>query len=130
MTTSTPARHAAYRLGHAAEAQAAEYLQAQGYRILALRWQSGAGEIDILASNAVDRLIVVEVKARKHTEDGLYSLTPAKQKRLTRAALAALSRSTEFSGLLPPERLNIRFDAVIITPDHPPHHLANAWQAE
>lgn len=130
MTAELLPKQKAYRLGLDAETQAAEFLRAQGYRILAERWRTAAGEIDVLAADGTDTLIIVEVKARKTADDGLWSITPAKQKRLLRAALAALAEAAKFAGLAPPERLNIRFDVVIIAPGQAPLHLANAWQAE
>lgn len=121
---------AAYRWGLDAEAKAAEFLRAQGYRILAERWRTAGGEIDVLASPNPETLVIVEVKARKAADDALYSVTPAKQKRLVRAAEAALSQYEKFTGLAPLLNLNIRFDLIVITPDAPPLHLENAWQAE
>ena len=44
-----PERQVAFRLGISAESRAAAYLIAKGYRILARRWRSPAGEIDIIA---------------------------------------------------------------------------------
>lgn len=119
---------AAYRLGVDAEALAAEFLRAKGYRILAERWRTAGGEIDLLASPEPETLVVVEVKARKIADDGLYSVTPAKQRRLLRAGAAVLAQHAEFAGLAPLTHLNIRFDLIVITPDAPPLHLENAWQ--
>ena len=51
-----PKRLAAFRVGISAESRAAVWLIAHGYRILARRWKSPLGEIDIVA-------------ARRHTAD-------------------------------------------------------------
>lgn len=128
--TVTARRKTAHQWGLDAEAQAAGFLREQGYRILAERWRSAGGEIDVLAADGEETLVIVEVKARKSVDDGLWSITPAKQKRLIRAAGAALAESAKFAGLAPLTRLNIRFDVIIITPHNPPLHLVNAWQAE
>ena len=44
-----PERHVAFQLGISAESRAAAFLIAKGYRILARRWKSPVGEIDIVA---------------------------------------------------------------------------------
>ena len=44
-----PERQVAFRLGISAESRAAAYLIAKGFRILARRWRSPVGEIDIIA---------------------------------------------------------------------------------
>lgn len=120
----------AYKWGVDAEAQAADFLRKQGYRILAERWRTAGGEVDVLAADGEETLVIAEVKARQQAEDALWSVTPAKQKRLVRAAQAVLAEHDKFTGLAPLTRLNIRFDVIIITPNHPPMHLPNAWQAE
>lgn len=123
-------RQAAHQRGLDAEAQAAEFLRAQGYRILAMRLRTLAGEIDLLAMDGADTLVIAEVKARRLLDDGLYSITPAKRRRLARAAEAVLMEADKIAGLGDAARLNIRFDVIIITPDAAPEHLANAWQVE
>jgi putative endonuclease len=60
-----PERQIAFRTGISAESRAAAFLIAKGFRILARRWRSPVGEIDIiarrrsllwLAQNADDRI--------------------------------------------------------------------------
>ena len=60
---ANPERIAAFGLGISAESRAAAWLIAYGYRILARRWKSPLGEIDIVAARR-HLLIFVEVKAR------------------------------------------------------------------
>ena len=58
----------AFRAGISAESRAAAFLIAKGFRILARRWRSPVGEIDIIARRR--RLLVfVEVKARERLDD-------------------------------------------------------------
>ena len=64
----SPERQVAFRLGLSAESRAAAYLIAKGYRILARRWRSPAGEIDIVARRR-GTLVFVEVKARARLDD-------------------------------------------------------------
>jgi putative endonuclease len=47
-----PEKIAAFGLGISAESRAAVWLLAHGYRILARRWKSPRGEIDIIAAAA------------------------------------------------------------------------------
>jgi putative endonuclease len=51
-------------IGRRGEAVAAEYLQKKGYRIAALNFRAGRGEIDIIAWEHDRLLVFVEVKAR------------------------------------------------------------------
>jgi putative endonuclease len=68
-----PERQAAFRIGISAESRAAAYLIAKGFRILARRWRSLVGEIDIVARRR--RLLVfVEVKARNSLDEAAESL--------------------------------------------------------
>jgi hypothetical protein len=50
---ASPARVAAFRTGLSAETRAAAYLMAKGYRILAKRFRTPHGEIDIVPSGAI-----------------------------------------------------------------------------
>jgi Uncharacterised protein family UPF0102 len=45
-----PERQAAFHLGISAESRAAAFLIAKGFRILARRWRSPVGEIDIVGA--------------------------------------------------------------------------------
>lgn len=128
--TLPSAKQRAHQWGLDAEATAAAYLRGKGYTILAERLRTAGGEIDVLAQEDADTLVIVEVKARRLRDDGLYSVTPAKCKRLVRAAEAVLMDAEKITGLADTARLNIRFDVIIITPDAPPEHLVNAWQVE
>ena len=56
-------RVAAFRLGLSAESRAAMLLIAKGYRIVARRWKTPFGEIDIVARRR-RALVFVEVKSR------------------------------------------------------------------
>jgi putative endonuclease len=59
---AAPARVAAFHTGLSAEARAAAYLMVKGYRILARRFRTPYGEIDIVARRR-HLLAFVEVKA-------------------------------------------------------------------
>jgi putative endonuclease len=63
-----PQRRLAFRFGLSAESRAAAYLIAKGYRILARRFKTPVGEIDIVARRR-GVLVFVEVKAREKLAD-------------------------------------------------------------
>ena len=82
---ASPARVAAFRTGLSAEARAAALLMAKGYRILARRFRTPYGEIDLVAKKR-DLLVFVEVKARASLDDAAYAVTPRQQARIIDAA--------------------------------------------
>jgi len=76
------------RLGEDGEQLAADYLQKQGYTILARRFRTKVGEIDIIAKED-DYLVFVEVKTRRSTIYGWpsESVTWRKQQKIIKTAL-------------------------------------------
>lgn len=101
---------AAEYLGRQAEEKVADLLYRKGYQILARRLQTGAGEIDLVVSNARS-LVFVEVKARANFADASYALLPRQQARLLRAADAALAHHAEWA------RPETRFDVALVAQD-------------
>src|SRR5207244_7716364 len=87
----SPERQVAFRLGLSAESRAAVLLIAKGFRILARRWRSPFGEIDIVARRR-QLLIFVEVKARETLDDAAWSVTERQRRRIVAAAEAWLAR--------------------------------------
>ena len=64
-----PKKVAAFHNGISAESKAAAYLLVKGYRILARRYRSPAGEIDIVAEKK-KTIYCVEVKYRQNAAQG------------------------------------------------------------
>ena len=95
-------------LGKSGEDIAAEELERRGYAILARRYRTARGEIDIVAVDG-DTLVFVEVKVRETEECGTAAeaVTPDKQRRLGRMAVDFLARQDI------PDR-PCRFDVVAI----------------
>jgi siroheme synthase len=79
-----PERQIAFRMGLSAESRAAALLIAKGFRILARRWKSPVGEIDIAARRR-KLLVFVEVKARETLDDAAWSVTPRQKARIVAA---------------------------------------------
>jgi putative endonuclease len=115
-------RKAAFARGLSAESRAAMLLIAKGFRIVARRWRSPVGEIDIVARRR--RLLVfVEVKARDSADDAAEAVTPQQQRRLIAAAEAWLAFNPDDA------TRNVRFDVILVAPRSLPKHLANAFDA-
>jgi putative endonuclease len=117
-----PERQVAFRLGLSAECRAAAFLIAKGFRILARRWRSPLGEIDIVARRR-HLLVFVEVKARERLEDAAWSVTPRQRARIVAAAEAWLATH-------PDDNIrDIRFDAMLVAPGRIPQHIPAAFDA-
>src|SRR5882762_11815083 len=89
-----PERQVAFALGLSAESRAAAYLVAKGYRIVARRFRSPVGEIDIVARRR-GTLIFVEVKARERLDDAAEAVLVRQQRRIIAAAEAWLASHPE-----------------------------------
>ena len=120
--TASPDRVAAFRTGLSAENRAAAFLMAKGYRILAKRFRTPYGEIDLVARKR-NLLVFVEVKARASLDEAAYAVTPRQQQRIIAAAQAWLMSHPEHA------EFELRFDAMLIAPRRLPRHLLAAFDA-
>ena len=117
-----PERQAAFRVGISAESRAVAFLIAKGFRILARRWRSPLGEIDIVARRR-HLLVFAEVKARASLAEAAESVDERQPRRISAAAevwLAANPDKTIF---------DIRFDAILVAPGKIPRHIPAAFEA-
>jgi putative endonuclease len=110
----------AYLKGHWGEWIAAFYLRLKGYKVLANRFQTPLGEIDLLVRKG-KTVVAVEVKSRKTIEEAAWALTRFQQRRIERALLYYLARK-------PPPH-HYRFDVVLVAPWKWPHHIPGAWSS-
>ncbi len=117
-------RIAARAFGQRGEAQAAEWLEAQGYKILARKFTIRGAEIDLIAQVG-DTIAFVEVKARGSVEAALGSITPAKQRRLARAAAAWVTRNPYAA-----VGYNLRGDALALDEHGAPLHIEDAFSLD
>jgi putative endonuclease len=117
-----PERQVAFRTGISAESRAAMLLVAKGFRILARRWKSPVGEIDIIARRR-NLLIFVEVKARDTLEDAAWSVTERQQARIIAAAELWLAQNPD------PRIQDIRLDVMLVAPGRMPRHIPAAFDA-
>jgi putative endonuclease len=117
-----PERRLAFRFGLTAESRAAAYLIAKGYRILARRFKTPVGEIDIVARRR-GVLVFVEVKARERLADAAESIGRRQQQRIIAAAEFWLAGHPDDA------TSDMRFDVVLVAPRRLPVHLAGAFDA-
>ena len=122
LKTAAPERVAAFRTGVSAEGRAAAWLMAKGYRILAKRFRTPQGEIDLIARKR-NLVAFIEVKARASLDEAAYAVTPRQQQRIIAAAEAWLMAHPEHA------EYELRFDAMLIAPRHLPRHLLAAFDA-
>jgi putative endonuclease len=112
----------AYRTGLEAEEHAVAMLAQRGYSVLARRFRSPVGEIDLVATNG-PHLTFVEVKARRTLADAAWSVTPRQQRRITEAAGYWLQSFPEYGGR------DITFDAILVAPRQLPEYIPDAFRA-
>jgi putative endonuclease len=113
-------REKAYRRGVFAETLVAWLLRLKGYAIVARRYKTPVGEIDLVALKG-KRLAFIEVKRRKTQEDAAWTLPTRQRRRIVRAAQYWLAAHPNYSGH------DICFDVVLAAPWTFPRYIANAF---
>lgn len=119
---AAPERVAAFQTGLSAESRACAWLIARGYRVLARRFRTPVGEIDIVAKRR-NLVAFIEVKARAALDDAAYAVTSRQQQRIIAAAQAWLAKNPQY------EQHDMRFDAILVAPRRLPKHLTAAFDA-
>jgi putative endonuclease len=115
-------------LGRSGERAAEALLGRAGLRVVARRFRLRCGEIDLVAERG-DLTVFVEVKTRSGQRYGrpAEAVTPAKQRRLARAALVFLARSGRLAR-------RTRFDVVEVRVEADgtirPRHIVDAFRPE
>lgn len=117
-------RKEAARTGHQtgllAERLAAWYLRLQGYSILAMRYKTHVGEIDLVARRG-RTLVFAEVKHRHDMAAAKEAVHAENRARVRRAAELYLQKHPRYTGL------DMRFDAIVFAPRRWPQHIRNAF---
>lgn len=113
-------RRRAERRGHASEYLAALYLLIRGYRILAFRYRTRLGEIDIVARRKT-LVLFVEVKARGREGDAIDAVGYDTQRRIRAASDIWLSRRRDA------HLLSCRYDIIAVLPWRWPRHFPDAF---
>jgi len=116
-------KQAAFRRGWRAETIAAWYLRLKGYSIVARRFKTRLGEIDLVARRG--RMVaMIEVKARPTLAQAHESVDKVAMRRIEAAADLWLARQPIH------EKLTLRFDLIIMRPWHWPHHIEAFFTSE
>jgi putative endonuclease len=113
-------RQKAYRRGHRGEWLAAAALMLKGYRIIARRYRTKLGEIDLIARRG-DLVLIIEVKARKTLIEAMEAIAHQSERRIEGAADLWLSHQPDFG------KLSVRFDMVAVLPRRWPVHVENVF---
>jgi len=113
-------RRKAYRRGHSSEWVAAAALMLKGFRIVARRYRTKLGEIDLIARRG-DLVLIVEVKARKTLTGAMEAIAHQSERRIEGAADLWLARQPDYA------RLSVRFDMVAVLPWRWPVHVENVF---
>jgi putative endonuclease len=116
-------RRAAELRGRRAETLAAWFLRLKGYRLLARRYKTPVGEIDLIVRRG-RTIAFVEVKHRPTIEEATEAATPAGRRRVARAAALWLAKNPAAGDR------DLRFDGVIAAPRRFPRHLAGIFDAD
>ncbi|HCH72519.1 MAG TPA: YraN family protein [Ochrobactrum sp.] len=116
MTDLREKKRTAFFRGHSAERFASMVLLLKGFRVIARRYRTRLGEIDLIARRG-DLVIIVEVKARNSLEDAQLAVTPQAMHRIEAAADLWLQRQPDHA------RLSLRFDLIAVLPRRWPKHV-------
>lgn len=112
-------RRAAERRGRLGEAIALLWLRLTGWRVLATRLRTPAGEIDILARRG-RTLLAVEVKTRAGAAELDLAIDRARLRRVARAAELVAPRHGRPGD-------DLRIDVILLAPGTRPRRIRNAW---
>jgi putative endonuclease len=116
-------RRAAERRGRGAERLCLWQLRLKGYRILARRYKTPVGEVDLIARRG-RVLAAIEVKARADLDVAGEAITPRQRRRISRALAHFLGGRPDLAALA------ARFDVMLVAPGRWPRHLVDAWREE
>jgi putative endonuclease len=106
-----------HRLGHRAEVATAAWLRQRGWRVLAHRWRSTSGEIDLVCLDPDGILVAVEVKLRRTARTGVPA-DAVDGRRLARLRRTLVDYATNRRATA----LGLRIDLVSVSP------AGDAWR--
>jgi putative endonuclease len=113
----------AEKRGHFAELVALTYLRLKGYRLLAQRFKTPQGEVDLIMRRR-DVTAFIEVKTRGSRDQGIEAVTTTQSKRIAAAARFWMARDRIAN------RNFCRFDIVVVSPYLLPQHIENAFPGD
>lgn len=116
-------RQKAERRGHRAETAALLLLRLKGYRLLARRFKSHFGEVDLIMRRG-QTTAFIEVKARPSHDEAAISVSPIQAKRIGQAAKLWLAKDAKATQSF------CRFDIVAVNAYLWPKHIENAFSGD
>jgi putative endonuclease len=99
------------------------YLRLKGYRLLAQRFKTPQGEVDLIMRRR-DVTAFIEVKARGSRDQGVEAVTTTQSRRIAAAARAWMARDKTSNQNF------CRFDIVVVNAYLLPHHIENAFPGD
>lgn len=113
---------AAHRRGQWAERLCLWHLRLKGYRVLARRYRTRVGEIDLIVRRG-RTVAAIEVKARPDDSRAAEAIQQKQRGRIARALEHFLKSRPDLGGA------ELRFDVMLVVPGRWPRHLRDAWRA-
>ena len=113
-------RRRAERHGHRAELIAMAVLMLKGYRLLARRFKTPLGEVDLIMRRG-EVTAFIEVKTRVSEDIAMESVGGKQRRRIAAAARLWMSRDARAA------QGDCRFDIVSVQPYQWPRHIPNAF---
>jgi putative endonuclease len=122
MARDYTSRLTAERKGRKGETLAVWWLRLKGYRIIARRFKTRQGEVDIIARKR-DVVAMVEVKARATLLEAMDAVDFSTMRRIEAAGDIWLTKQRDYA------QLNIRYDLIAILPRKLPVHVESLFNA-
>ena len=113
-------RQEAEEKGRLAEIMALSLLRAKGYKLLARRYKSPSGEVDLIMRRG-DVTAFIEVKARATHDEAVASVTTYQSRRIAAAASHWMTQDSLANNG------PCRFDIVAVNSTLIPSHIENAF---
>lgn len=109
--------------GRLAELAALAFLRLKGYRLLARRFKTKAGEVDLIMRRG-ELTAFIEVKARASLDDGVIAVTRQQSRRIAAAARIWMTKDARARNGV------CRFDIVVVSPYLISQHIENAFEGD
>ena len=113
-------RRRSERRGRRAEYIAEISLLFRGFRVVARRFKTKAGEVDLIARRG-DLVLMVEVKARRTLTEAMDAVTPTALRRIEAAGDIWTGRQPDYG------QLSIRYDLIAVLPHRWPVHVPSIY---
>lgn len=109
--------------GRTAELIALWSLRLRGWRLLARRYKTGVGEVDLIMRKG-EVTAFIEVKTRQSIDAAVESVSPRQARRIAAAARQFMAEDRKAA------LQACRFDIVAVSPYHWPQHIKNAFEGD